>query len=537
MRQFSSAMTAFIDLESSSTVDLTTACDVCIIGAGAAGLYLGSELARIGKSVVLLEAGGKSCQDAASLGFDARFAPTAYPGAIRGRAFGLGGTTSRWGGLLIPHGESDITPSSDRDSIVWAHIVKVAHDHCHAVRRALGMAGVPDFFSFPDTGWGRGAAVLRDAGLRVSSAEFLPLTRRNLTFLANRRMAGELTVYLHAVAVDWSLRSGGSAEVTAVNAISASGKRIRVSADAFVIAAGTIESTRVLMEIDRMTRHNAIPQSAALGCNLSDHLSCAIADVSPASRASVVTLFAPLFAHGRMRTFRFTESGRQQETPRHFAHFVFDSTHSGFLLAKEVLSRVQARQLPTVSFKAARAGASGLVSLAYARYVKSRLHISKDAKIRLQLDVEQRPSKTNSVRLTDERDRFGRPIPIIRWEISESDRTSIQFLSERLLRRWPSDALGGIDLLPRIEKGRSALKPHDVYHPVGTCRMGLDDQATVDLDLRVRGTKNLFVLSTALFPSAGSANPTFSMLCLGDRLAAKLGEVLGRPLMVRAVVS
>jgi choline dehydrogenase-like flavoprotein len=52
--------------------------------------------------------------------------------------------------------------------------------------------------------------------------------------------------------------------------------------------------------------------------------------------------------------------------------------------------------------------------------------------------------------------------------------------------------------------------------------MGTDEEATVDLDLRVRGTQNLYVLSTGVFPSAGTANPTFSMLCLGDMLADKL---------------
>ena len=75
-----------------------------------------------------------------------------------------------------------------------------------------------------------------------------------------------------------------------------------------------------------------------------------------------------------------------------------------------------------------------------------------------------------------------------------------------------------------IHVGDAQPKPYDAYHPVGTCRLGVDEAATVDLDLRVRGTENLYVLSTGVFPSAGTANPTFSMLCLGDRLADKLAK-------------
>jgi choline dehydrogenase-like flavoprotein len=54
--------------------------------------------------------------------------------------------------------------------------------------------------------------------------------------------------------------------------------------------------------------------------------------------------------------------------------------------------------------------------------------------------------------------------------------------------------------------------------------MGSGSEATVDFDLRVNGTANLYVLSTGVLPGAGTANPTFSMFCLGDRLAETLAR-------------
>jgi choline dehydrogenase-like flavoprotein len=49
----------------------------------------------------------------------------------------------------------------------------------------------------------------------------------------------------------------------------------------------------------------------------------------------------------------------------------------------------------------------------------------------------------------------------------------------------------------------------------------------VTRDLLVRGTTNLHVLSTGVFPSAGTANPTFSLLCFGEALATRLIDEVG----------
>ena len=69
-------------------------------------------------------------------------------------------------------------------------------------------------------------------------------------------------------------------------------------------------------------------------------------------------------------------------------------------------------------------------------------------------------------------------------------------------------------------------KPHDAYHPAGTCRMGEDQESVVSPNLSVHGTSNVSLLSTAVFPTAGSANPTFGMLCFAERLAESLSNTL-----------
>jgi len=85
--------------------------------------------------------------------------------------------------------------------------------------------------------------------------------------------------------------------------------------------------------------------------------------------------------------------------------------------------------------------------------------------------------------------------------------------------------------IPSIGPARveaSGFKPYDEFHPVGTCSMGLEGSSIVASDLGVHGSSNLFVLSTAVFPTAGTLNPSFSMLCLGGALAESIAGQLRR---------
>jgi choline dehydrogenase-like flavoprotein len=518
-------MATIIDLNESTQPDTHATCDVCVIGAGAAGLYLASRLSRDGLCVIVLEAGGATCGSGASVGIEPEFSASQYRGATEGRAFGWGGTTSRWGGLLVPYSELDLRDEESPESVAWKHIVNVVRERSSAVFSTLALGGSPDFFSLPEVTLGRNAKLLHDYGLETVAAEFLPFRRRNLTYLASGRMSRHLTVYLNAVASKWLVKpnTNGSGAVSTVEASSPNARSLRVSAKSFVIAAGAIESARILLEIDRSTDERMFPRSASIGRYLSDHLSCAVADVYPEDRNQATRLFGPIFSKGRMRSFRFMDPSIEPFVPRHFAHFIFDTDNAEFRFAKHLLFSLQARALPKLRLSNVIDGINGLSRLAYNRLIKSRLFIPVDTPAHLQMDIEQTPNLENRVRLGEKTDRFGRPIAVVHWQVNEIDYKNIQLLSQRLLMKWPERSLGFPGLAP-IHIGDTPPKPYDAYHPVGTCRMGTDKEATVDLDLRVRGTQNLYVLNTGVFRSAGTANPTFSMFCLGDMLADKLAK-------------
>jgi choline dehydrogenase len=57
------------------------------------------------------------------------------------------------------------------------------------------------------------------------------------------------------------------------------------------------------------------------------------------------------------------------------------------------------------------------------------------------------------------------------------------------------------------------------HHAVGTCRMGADDLAVVDADLRVRGIDGLRVADASIFPDDTSGNTNVPTMMVGEKAA------------------
>lgn len=58
-----------------------------------------------------------------------------------------------------------------------------------------------------------------------------------------------------------------------------------------------------------------------------------------------------------------------------------------------------------------------------------------------------------------------------------------------------------------------------VFHAVGTCRMGRDDRAVLDPQLRVRGVEGLRVADASVMPTITSANTNAASLMIGEKAA------------------
>jgi choline dehydrogenase-like flavoprotein len=65
-----------------------------------------------------------------------------------------------------------------------------------------------------------------------------------------------------------------------------------------------------------------------------------------------------------------------------------------------------------------------------------------------------------------------------------------------------------------------------VHHPCGSCRMGSDENAVVDPELRVRGIEGLRVVDASVFPHVVGGNTNAAVVMVAERAADMM---LGKP--------
>ncbi|MGB1142722.1 MAG: hypothetical protein ACPG1A_17615, partial [Halioglobus sp.] len=123
---------------------------------------------------------------------------TAYSGADEGRAFGLGGSTARWGGALIPHTAADLRVNCDFDPD-WQQVVEVARAQGSRVQATLGRTCPADFARDAETLFG--VAMPDGSNVRAQSTLYMPFRLKNLRALLPHNP--RLTVVLNATSTTW----------------------------------------------------------------------------------------------------------------------------------------------------------------------------------------------------------------------------------------------------------------------------------------------------------------------------------------------
>jgi choline dehydrogenase-like flavoprotein len=500
---------------------------VVVIGSGAVGLYVASELAKRGVTVVVIESGGVPLdsfptESYASVGRQ-------HDGIRIGRSRSLGGTSNLWGGQLAEFQPVDFTGREWTDDSPWPISYEEIAPYYRRTYENLGLGDHID----DDQVWSHlptGRPQL-DEGLEVFLTRWLPVPSfsvRNEQLIDSGRT---LLVLLNHTAVGFT---GTKDLVTGVRVVDEHGAQDVVAGDSFVLTAGTIETARLLLHSAEASDW-ACPwrDNALIGARFQDHLGGKIAAVHPEDNRVFFRTFCNIVWASRKYQPKVrlrNETLESLRTPNVQGQLVFESsiTENLVYLKQFTKAALYSRKVSGVGdlVRNVRACWKYLVPIVWSYAKDHRVFEPRSSRITLVTQAEHVP--LDASRITIDRsslDRHGLPRVVVDWRVPPETVDSIREFALRCGRALQAARLARVeidaDLLNRDFRFLDTLR--DTNHQAGGAIMGASERTgVVDRDLRVFGTGNLYVGGAATFPTAGSANTTFTALALATRLTDHL---------------
>ena len=548
--------------------------DVCIVGAGAAGITLAREFNGQRFRVALLESGGFDFDAETQSLYKGRTTGIPYFKLDEARLRFFGGTTNHWGGLCRPFDPIDFEP---RPGVPWTGWPIRRSDLDGFYPRAAQIVHLTAS-NWSIRYWSR-----RDnsspisTGRRVLSrlVQIVPPVFRSFgtTYRSEIDRSRNVVSYLHAnvteIDTDEAARTA-----THVRVATLSGTRFSVAARLFIVAVGGIENPRLLLASNRTQRSGLGNQHDLVGRFFLEHPRFRAGVLVPLEENLSTRFYEPHRAgKGEIEGYLApTDDVKQSErlvdvqirldpltsdvfAPRDIAALrgllgtgsPTDEHIEGFGRQVELIARdlgtwhrfvVPGSLLPVpypdVLGKLARSSRlerralipalfGDIAAFSYEKVSGRPL----TAGIGLTTRISPAPNPDSRVTLMSTRDRIGMPRAQLNWELSPIDRRSVIRTLEIFGAAVGAAGIGRVRIVFDEDARSWPTDTAGGWHHMGTTRMSDNPKlGVVDANCKVHGTTNLFIAGSSVFATGGSGTPTLTLVALALRLAGHVKRIM-----------
>lgn len=492
--------------------------DVVVIGSGIVGSTLALGLAKKGIRTALVERGEETLSDQLAAQPAITCPERLHLGCTLARNQVAGGNGYYWGGGLIRPLETGLesclglSGSGQTDDLAR---------HFNDIERELGVRRAPSRARFPVLASGVGPVYLSEIAV-------LPARTRNVSRASLGKFASIPGCALFTSSELHSFTSGGqhgadrSIESIVVDKL---GEYREITAGKYLIAAGTVDSN--LLVLSHAEELGLELDKAILGTGLHDHWSVPIGRVRISSDTGKA-LIGPHVDGPLIIGRRFELQCKSGWGAKGFLHFPirFDDV-SPYREVRRLMSLRQQRS-PLVRLAKESLAllplSAPLFRIAFERFVNGRIHLSDELAIGVSIDFETFPHPANAISCSAQRANLN-------WDLRGEDEISfidlvtqarhlLMELSEQYgvqveFHRDFSDSCQAIDHLWSMAT--------DAFHLGGGITVEANGVGSVDRNLRLKGTTNVYVVSAAVMRRPGGVNPTLTLLALANRLVNQCG--------------
>jgi len=487
--------------------------DLCIVGAGAAGITIAREFVGTRTSVCLLESGGFELDEATQSISEGVATGTLLPEEnsylADSRVRGFGGTTRVWEGYCRPLDEIDFERRSWVRHSGWPFPKSLLEPFYQRANPLLEIGS----FGHPmrDRLAASRRLLLPDSDKLVTRFfHYSPPTRFGERYRDELVQAPNVRICLYANAVD-ILTNESASRVEGLSIACLTGNRFRVRAKHYILATGGVENARLLLLSDRVQKEGLGNEHDLVGRFFMEH---------PILNAGRVVVADPADSLGLYDFHRDASLGHRVLG---VLSLTARAQRENKLLNLRVHLRPRRADAVDPLFEAVGRTAARLHDVSRESTTALTSTPSIPSHFAAEVSCEQWPNPDSRVSLVETRDALGKRRVKLDWRLTRFDSVSVRRSLVILNQELGRALKGRVQLLQSdAAPWPGAWGPH---HQMGTTRIHLDPtKGVVDPDCRVHSVSNLYVAGSSVFPTSGFANPTYTLVALALRLADHLKD-------------